>query len=44
MTPAEVGKEIAFPIVQPATLIPILITWLLFTVALFFGVFGGLLK
>lgn len=44
MTPAEVGKELVFPIVQPATLLPMLISTLLFSVVSFFGIlFGGLL-
>ena len=43
MTPAEVGKELVFPIVQPAMLLPMLITTLLLSIVLFFGIlFGGM--
>jgi hypothetical protein len=44
MTPAEVGKELVFPVVQPATLMPMLVTTLLLSIVSFFGIlFGGML-
>jgi len=40
MKPAEFGREIVYPLTSIATLVPMIVSWLLFSVALFFGLFG----
>jgi hypothetical protein len=40
LKPADFAREIAYPLSNVATLVPIIVSWLLFSVALFFGLFG----
>lgn len=40
MTPADFGKEIVYPATHYATALPIIITWILFSLATTFGLFG----
>jgi hypothetical protein len=40
MKPAELGRELIYPLSSITTLVPMVISWLLFSVATFFGLFG----
>lgn len=40
MKATEVAREIAYPLVHLATVVPMVVSWLLFSLALFFGLFG----
>ena len=40
MKPAELTREIVYPLTNIATWVPMIVSWLLFSVALFFGLFG----
>lgn len=40
MKPADLAREIIYPLTGIATLVPMIVSWLLFSVAAFFGLFG----
>jgi hypothetical protein len=40
MKPADLFHEIVYPLTNVATLVPMIVSWLLFSVAKFFGLFG----
>ena len=40
MKPVELGRELVYPLQSITTLVPMVISWLLFSVATFFGLFG----
>ena len=40
MKPVELTREIVYPLTNIATWVPMIVSWLLFSVALFFGLFG----
>jgi hypothetical protein len=40
MKPADLFREIVYPLTNVATLVPMIVSWLLFSVAGFFGLFG----
>ena len=43
MKPGDIAREIVYPLSSFATLVPMLVSWLLFLTASFFGLFGLLL-
>lgn len=40
LKPADLAREIVYPLTSGATLVPMIVSWLLFSIALFFGLFG----
>ena len=40
MKPADLAREVIYPLTSVATLVPMIVSWLLFSVAAFFGLFG----
>jgi hypothetical protein len=38
--PADLAREIAYPWLSVTTVVPMIVSWLLFSIALFFGLFG----